>query len=118
MITLTDTAAVKMKSIIASQGAAGKHVRVYVEGGGCCGGPKYGLGFDDKQDGDSLVEQNGVSLVVDQDSAPMLKGCVIDYVQTSRGEGFQIKNPNAQEHEHGHSHGGGGCGSGGCGCQH
>jgi iron-sulfur cluster assembly protein len=118
MITLTDKAAIKMKSIIASQGVSGKHVRVYVESGGCCGGPKYGLGFDDKQEGDALVEHEGVSLVVDQESSPMLEGCVIDYVQTPRGEGFQIKNPNAHEHEHGHLHGGGGCGSGGCGCQH
>jgi iron-sulfur cluster assembly accessory protein len=118
MITLTEKAAKQMKSIIAKQGVVGKHVRVYVEGGGCCSGPKYGLGFDEKQDADALVEQDGVSLIVDPESAPMLEGCVIDFVQTPRGEGFQIKNPHAQEHGHEHSEGGCGCHSGGCGCEH
>jgi iron-sulfur cluster assembly accessory protein len=128
MITLTDQAAKQMKTIIANQGVAGKHVRVYVESGGCCGGPKYGLGFDEKQAGDALVEQDGVTLVVDPESATQLEGAVIDFVRTSQGEGFQVKNPNASAHEHEHQHGGGGggcCGSGesgggggGCGCSH
>ena len=122
MITLTEIAVQKMKTIIADQGVEGKYVRVYVEGGGCCSGPKYGLGFDDKKDSDKLVEHGGVALVVDPESAEQLEGSVIDYVQTERGAGFQIKNPHAEEHEH--QHGGCGCssgegsgGGGGC-CSH
>ena len=116
MITMTDKAAKQMKTIIADQGVTGKFVRVYVESGGCCGGPKYGLGFDEKQAGDAVVEQDGVTVIVDLESATQLAGSVIDYVQTPQGEGFQIKNPH--DHEHEHKHGGGGCGSGGCGCSH
>lgn len=118
MITLTDNAAKQIKTLIVSQGAAGKSLRVYVEGGGCCSGPKYGLAFDNKQADDEVFEQDGVQVVVDPESAGVLSGSVIDYVVSSQGEGFQIKAPRAHNHEHSHEGGGCGCHSGGCGCEH
>ena len=113
MITLTEKAAKQLKTILVDQGAPGKFVRVYVESGGCCSGPKYGLGFDEKQDDDAVVKHDGVEVIVDPESASVLEGSVIDYIDTPRGKGFQIKNPNERPHQHE-----GGCGSEGCGCSH
>jgi iron-sulfur cluster assembly protein len=63
---------------------------------GGCSGFSYGLGFDeDKLDGDALLEQHGVRILVDKDSQPLLKGTVIDYKESMIGGGFSIDNPNA-----------------------
>ena len=111
MITLTENATQQIKKVIESQGAHGKALRVYVEQG-CCSGPRYGLAFDAQQSGDEVVQHDGVQVVIDPDSAMVLNGSTIDYVVSAHGEGFQIKNPNAQKEKDGS------CGHGGCGCSH
>jgi iron-sulfur cluster assembly accessory protein len=71
-------------------------LRLAVEAGGCAG-YSYDLGFDDAdREGDAVVEFDGVPLVVDGLSAPMLEGAVIDYEDTIQKQGFSIENPNKQ----------------------
>jgi len=93
MITLTDNAAKHIGTLQKEQDAAGKPLRVYVEAGGCSG-MEYGMAFDEKKDGDEVVSQDGVSVVIDPMSANFLKDSVIDYVDSLQGSGFKIQNPN------------------------
>ena len=70
-------------------------LRVFVSGGGCSGF-QYGFTFDENiQDGDTRVEKNGVTLLVDPMSFQYLSGAEIDYKEDLEGSQFVIKNPNA-----------------------
>ena len=116
VITLTEKAAAKLKSVRdAKEETKGKSLRIYVEGGGCCG-MQYGMAFDDKQADDAVVNAHGVEIVMDGMSADYLRGSTVDFDDSLQGAGFKIINPNASC--------GSGCGSGGegqgggCGCGH
>jgi iron-sulfur cluster insertion protein len=101
LLALTDAAINKVKYFAGSMAdAAGKPLRIFVQGGGCSGF-QYGFTFDEKRDTDNAWEQGGVSIVVDPQSATYLKDATVDYVEDFRGAGFSVQNPNA---------------SGGCGC--
>lgn len=102
MITITETAAQKIKDIIVEEQQEGKALRLYVEGGGCSGF-QYGFAFDEKRDDDEVFPQEsfGFSLLVDPMSLNYLAGARIDFVEGLQGAGFKIENPNA---------------SGSCGC--
>ena len=78
-----------------SQNEAGKHFRVYVQGGGCSGF-QYGFNFDDKRDDDLVLSQGDVDLLIDPVSAPYLNNSVLDYTESLAGSGFAVKNPNAK----------------------
>ena len=70
-------------------------MRVFVVGGGCSG-YQYGMALTNEVDEeDVVVEQHGVKLVVDQDSASLLEGAEIDYSEDIMKSGFTIHNPNA-----------------------
>jgi iron-sulfur cluster assembly protein len=96
MITITQNGAERARDIMARNDKAQAAVRVFVKSGGCSG-YQYGMAIDDRElDGDSVVESNGVRIVVDRMSAPFLEGAVIDYVETMMGGGFSVvSNPNA-----------------------
>jgi iron-sulfur cluster assembly protein len=93
MISLTENAVNHVKQLQKGQNAETKALRVYVEAGGCSG-MEYGMAFDDRKDGDEVLQQDGVEVIIDPMSANFLKGSVIDYVDSLQGSGFQIKNPN------------------------
>jgi iron-sulfur cluster assembly protein len=97
MITLTQSAAAKIKELLDQEPEQDLGVlRVAIQGGGCSGF-QYALGFDrGPQDGDNEVEMHGVKVVVDPFSAPYLTGSEIDYVDALMGAGFAINNPNVQ----------------------
>jgi iron-sulfur cluster assembly accessory protein len=97
MITITESAAAKIKALLAEESEEDLGVlRVAIQGGGCSGF-QYALGFDrGAQDGDDEVEMHGVKVVVDPFSAPYLAGSEIDYVDALMGAGFAINNPNVQ----------------------
>ena len=96
MITITENAAVKIKSLMAEDPDEVGVLRVAIQGGGCSGF-QYALGFDrGPQDGDNEIEMHGVTVVVDPFSAPYLTGSEIDYVDALMGAGFAINNPNVQ----------------------
>lgn len=71
-----------------------KEFRVYVQGGGCSGF-SYGFMFDNKRDGDNVVQAGGVSCLVDPQSLMFLKGSTVDFIEGLTGAGFTVKNPNA-----------------------
>ena len=94
LISLTPAAAAKIRDLMAED-ADVSVLRVAVEGGGCSGF-QYGLGFDrGAQEGDHEFECEGVKVVVDPFSAPHLRGCSVDYLETIQESGFKIENPNA-----------------------
>ena len=104
LITLTESAAIKVKQLIAEEpGGEAAVLRVAIQGGGCSGF-QYGLGFDrGAQEGDHELNLHGVDVVVDPYSAPYLQGATIDYLNGLQESGFKIENPNA---------------SAACGCGH
>jgi iron-sulfur cluster assembly protein len=92
-ITLTDSAADRVKSFLASRGK-GLGLRLGVKTTGCSG-LAYVLEFvDDLQDGDEVFNDNGVNVIVDAKSLVYLDGTHLDYVKNGLNEGFEFKNPN------------------------
>lgn len=95
VLTLTPSAADKIKTLIEDEGNPDLKLRVFVTGGGCSGF-QYGFTFDESVgDGDTEVEQHGVHLLVDPMSYQYLAGAEIDYTEGLEGAQFVIKNPNA-----------------------
>lgn len=96
MITLTESAATKVKDLIAAEGTPDLALRVAVRPGGCSGF-SYEMFFDtDVAPDDRLSEEQGVKVVVDEASAELLTGATLDYKDGLQGAGFAIDNPNAQ----------------------
>ena len=94
-LVFTDNAAAKVKQLIDEEGNADLKLRVFVSGGGCSGF-QYGFTFDEVQnDDDTVMQKNGVTLLIDPMSYQYLVGAEIDYTQGVEGEQFVIKNPNA-----------------------
>ncbi len=95
-LNFTDNAASKVKELIAEEGNPELKLRVFVTGGGCSGF-QYGFTFDEvTNDDDTVMEKNGVSLLIDPMSYQYLVGAEIDYSEGLEGSQFVIKNPNAQ----------------------
>lgn len=95
MLTLTDAASRKLSEIVAGQTEPVVGLRVFVQKGGCSG-YSYGMALAGQvEDGDWVGEFGGVKVLVDPQSAPVLSGIRIDYVETLQGSGFSIQNPNA-----------------------
>ena len=91
----TDGAASKVKELIEEEGNPELKLRVFVTGGGCSGF-QYGFTFDEVANSDdSVVEKNGVTLLIDPMSYQYLVGAEIDYTEGLEGSQFVIKNPNA-----------------------
>ncbi len=94
-IVFTDAAATKVGELIREEENPNLKLRVFISGGGCSGF-QYGFTFDDKiEDGDSRIENQGVTLLVDPMSAQYLIGAEIDYKEDLQGAQFIIRNPNA-----------------------
>lgn len=97
VVTVTESAAGQIKHLLETEADnAGKHLRVYVEPGGCSG-MQYGMVFDEKRPDDRVTEMHGVSVLVDPISAGHLRGSVVDYSDSLNSGGFKITNPNARQ---------------------
>jgi iron-sulfur cluster assembly protein len=95
VVSMTSRAADKLKEIITKQGRDDLALRVYVTPGGCSGF-SYGMTFaEGREEDDTLIEQDGVRIVVDPMSAMYIKGSEIDFVDALMGGGFALRNPNA-----------------------
>jgi iron-sulfur cluster assembly accessory protein len=94
MITLTPVAGNKLKELIADEAEPGSGLRVKVIPGGCSGF-EYAMTFDRPEDGDEVVEQHGVKVIIDRMSVPYLLGSEFDYEEGFQGAGFRINNPNS-----------------------
>ena len=95
MVTVSETAAKKLSSLIEESGFKTPYVRVSVKGGGCSG-LAYDLSFDtDQQTGDTLAEDKGVKILVDMKSLLYLYGTELNFTDGLNGKGFEFINPNA-----------------------
>ncbi len=95
MIKITDTAAVKLNSLIKESGFATPYVRVAVKGGGCSG-LSYDLSFDDDmKPSDMMFEDREVKILVDNKSLLYLFGTELNFSDGLNGKGFEFRNPNA-----------------------
>ena len=108
MITVTETAAEKLRGILEEEGQPDAALRVIVVPNGH--GAQYMLALEDDVAEDDLVLLDaGVRVITDVDSAPLLDGAMIDYSDGLMRSGFIITNPNIAA--------GSGCACGGdCGC--
>jgi iron-sulfur cluster insertion protein len=94
-LMFTDAAALKVRELIDDEGDDSLMLRVFISGGGCSGF-QYGFTFDQNEtDGDTVVENQGVKLLVDPMSFQYLAGAEIDYTEGLEGSQFVIRNPNA-----------------------
>lgn len=94
-LLFTDSAANKVKELILEEGNPELKLRVFVTGGGCSGF-QYGFTFDEvTNEDDTIMEKNGVTLLIDSMSFQYLVGAEIDYSEGLQGSQFVIKNPNA-----------------------
>jgi iron-sulfur cluster insertion protein len=93
-ITVTESAATKIKELLSEEGKAESGLRVFVQGGGCSGF-QYGLMIEEGGAGvgDQAYESNGVKLFVDPLSFQYLEDTEIDYVEGVHGSGFKFNNP-------------------------
>ena len=108
LIDVTSAAAQQLEKVLAEQGEEGSLLRVMVMPG-AHGGYQYMLGVEQEAKVDDIViEAENISVLVDGESAPLVDGAQIDYVDGLMRSGFVISNPNMAA---------GGCGSGGgCAC--
>ena len=94
-LVFTDNAANKVKELIAEEGNNDLKLRVFVSGGGCSGF-QYGFTFDEQtNEDDTVLNKQGVTLLVDAMSYQYLVGAEIDYTDGLEGSQFVIRNPNA-----------------------
>ncbi len=95
MVTLSPKAEEKIRELMQEEKDT-VGLRIYVRGGGCHG-YQYGMAFESKlSDDDTVIEKGDVKLIMDSQSAPLLSGTEVDYVDSLQGSGFAIKNPNAK----------------------
>ena len=94
-LVFTSAAAKKVAELIAEEGNPDLMLRIYVQGGGCSGF-QYGFTFDESiNEGDEVVETDGVKLLIDPMSIQYLMGAEVDYTEGLQGAQFVIRNPNA-----------------------
>jgi iron-sulfur cluster insertion protein len=94
-LVFSDSAAIKVRELIAEENNEALKLRVFISGGGCSGF-QYGFTFDENiEDGDTVVEKEGVKLLIDPMSIQYLAGAEIDYSEGIEGAQFVIRNPNA-----------------------
>ena len=95
MINVSQTAASKINELLTEEGKTGSGLRVFVQGGGCSGF-QYGFTFDEAvEEGDTRIDNAGVTLLIDPMSIQYLAGAEIDYKEDIEGAQFVIRNPNA-----------------------
>lgn len=95
VLEFSDAAAIKARKLIEEEGNPNLKLRVLVQGGGCSGF-QYGFSLDEEsKEGDKLIENQGVSLVIDPMSYQYLAGSEVDYTEGLEGAMFVVKNPNA-----------------------
>lgn len=107
MVTITETAAVELKSLLESEEKQDHSLRIFIAGMGCSG-IQYGLSLDNESKEDDItVTDNDVSIVMSKDVSDALNDAKVDYIDTAHGKGFVIDNPSAAS----------ACGSGCSSCQ-
>ena len=110
LVEITPIAAQRLEAVLKEQEAEGSLLRIMVTPGPH-GGVQYMLGVEQApSEGDVVIDAENIKVLIDSESAPLVDGAEIDYVDGLMRSGFVISNPNVQ------SGGGGGCACGGGGC--
>ena len=92
MITISPMATTKLKELLSEEGSSGSSLRIIAIPSGQ--GVQYTLALEDNpQKDDKLLDHDGVSIVIDSDSEPLLEGSEIDYVNELGGSYLKIINP-------------------------
>ena len=96
LIALTDLAVERFRSVIAQEKLGADYgVRIAVASGGCSG-MSYSMSFENQaRPDDTVIEQDGLKIFIDEQSSPYLQGVTIDYVVGLHKEGFKFLNPKA-----------------------
>ena len=96
MITITDSAAAKIRELTPDEMHEKYALRMRVVGGGCSG-LQYQMGLEaDQNPNDKVFVSNGVKVFIDMKSALYLAGAEVDYLDGLMQSGFKISNPNAK----------------------
>ena len=97
LVSITPRAAERARTLMVEKNVPDAALRVFVVGGGCSG-YQYGMALaQETEDGDTVIEESGVRILVDADSARYVGGAEIDYVEDLMKSGFTIYNPNATQ---------------------
>ena len=95
VIRITPEAVTQLRDFLSEQGTTDQMLRVFVSPGGCSG-LQYGMTIEDTaEEDDTVIETEGVKLLVDSFSGMYLQGAEVDYVNSLMGGGFTVRNPNA-----------------------
>lgn len=95
VISITPEAVAQLRAFLDEQGTPDQMLRVFVAPGGCSG-LQYGMTIEDtSEEDDTIIETDGVKLLVDSFSGMYLQGAEVDYVNSLMGGGFTVRNPNA-----------------------
>ena len=98
MISITESAKVKIDDILSEENNPKLKLRMFVQGGGCAGF-SYGFTLDEEQNEDDFeIPAGSSSVLVDAMSIQYVQGAEIDYVEDLMGASFKISNPNATGH--------------------
>ena len=93
-ITLTDTAAERVKAMLASRGKPSLGVRIGIRSKGCSG-LSYTLEFADQKDPlDEVLKDKGVTILIDPKATLFILGTEMDFVEEELQSGFVFRNPN------------------------
>lgn len=95
MLTISRDAEQKIRECIQQEPEA-VGLRIYVRGGGCHG-YQYGMAFESKiAEDDTVIEKGDLKIILDSQSAPLLQGAEVEYLDSVQGSGFSVKNPQAK----------------------
>ena len=114
VVEFTEAATTKLLEVLKEQDAEGQYLRIAVATADN-GGIEYVFGLEETPAEKDIIVEGTVKALVDDESAPMLEGSSIDYVEGFERSGFVISNPNFSSGCGCGGGGGGGCGSGGGG---
>jgi iron-sulfur cluster assembly accessory protein len=120
VITMTTTAAEKVRELLKQENDPALGLRIFVAGGGCSG-LQYGMTLDEEQEGDTVINLDDIKVLVDDMSLGYITGSEVDYVDSLMGAGFTVNNPNAVSScgcGHSFKTADGGGEARGCGCGH
>lgn len=96
MITVTESATQKLKSVLEEEGRQGQGIRITAQRGVSPFSVEFGLAFvthEEQHQADKVVEREGIQFYIDPQSAPLVEGATVDYVMGLNESGFKITNP-------------------------
>lgn len=94
MVEVSAEAVNFINDLLKKNDKAGYGIRIYLAGMGCSG-PQFGMAFQEKiKEGDNEQKMDGFSFYFDDETAEMLEGSTVDYIETPAGSGLIVNNPN------------------------